>query len=318
MLLDESLFEDINDQLTEDSLEDSGISKIEVNKLVNSNDKFKVGDHIIKGKDLVDYFDEDEILTISYIPGETPKIIGRKKLTDESLDIKALTKPIITIKDYEYDLLDNMDEDEIEAFNNLGFVFANKGIIPKGTKLKYVGNEGRQLLYQIEGTDYIITFNNLDGMFENEFNDYFQIEESLTEDVDDVVVIDVPDVIADIKEDDITPKGPELGEDTGVANALLDLINGENSTIADYNGFIATVAESHPEFISAIEDIANEENNHVGMLQKLLQQISPNVQTIEQGQLEAEKDLIDDSNDFEVPDFDADDSFDDGFGGIYL
>lgn len=142
-------------------------------------------------------------------------------------------------------------------------------------------------------------------------------DESLTENIDDVVIVDVPDVIPDIKEDEITPKGPELGEDTGIANALLDLINGENSTIADYNGFIATVAESHPEFIPVIEDISNEENNHVGMLQKLLQQISPNAQTVEQGELEAESDLIDDSQTFEVPDFEVDDAFDDGFGGIY-
>ena len=96
-----------------------------------------------------------------------------------------------------------------------------------------------------------------------------KLDENLFEDIEDVVMLEVPDVIADIKEDEITPKGPKVGVDTGIANTLLDLINGENSTIADYNGFIATIAESHPEFISVIEDIANEENNHVGMLQKL-------------------------------------------------
>lgn len=147
--------------------------------------------------------------------------------------------------------------------------------------------------------------------------DEIMLSESLKEDVDDVVMIEVPDVIADIKETDITPKGPEVGVDTGIADMLLDLINGENDTIKDYNIFKANL-ESHPEFISAIEDITNEENNHVGMLQTLLKQISPNVETIKQGEAEAEKDLIDDSQSFEVSDFEVDDSFDNGFGGIYV
>lgn len=139
-------------------------------------------------------------------------------------------------------------------------------------------------------------------------------EKSINEDVDDVVMIEVPDVIADIKETDITPKGPAIGVDTGIADMLLDLINGENDTIKDYNIFKANL-DSHPEFISAIEDITNEENNHIGMLQTLLKQISPNVETIKQGEAEAEKDLCDNC---EVDDFDADDSFDNGFGGIYV
>lgn len=148
-------------------------------------------------------------------------------------------------------------------------------------------------------------------------NKIHNIDESLKEDVDDVVMIEVPDVIADIEETDITPKGPDVGVDTGIADMLLDLINGENDTIKDYNIFKANL-ESHPEFISVIEDITNEENNHIGMLQTLLKQISPNVETIKQGEAEAEKDLIDDSQSFEVSDFEVDDSFDNGFGGIYV
>lgn len=154
---------------------------------------------------------------------------------------------------------------------------------------------------------------------EKEFKDTYGenvFDESLTEDVDDVVMIEVPDVIADIKEDELTPSGPAIGEDTGIADMLLDLINGENDTIKDYNIFKANLG-SHPEFLSVIEDITNEENNHVGMLQTLLKQISPNVETIKQGEAEAEKDLIDDSQSFEVADFEVDDSFDNGFGGIY-
>lgn len=143
------------------------------------------------------------------------------------------------------------------------------------------------------------------------------LSESLTEDIDDVVIVDVPDVITDIKEDELTPNGPQVGEDVGIADLLLELINGENDTIRDYNTFRANLG-SHPEFASVIDDIANEENNHVGMLQTLLKQISPNVETIKQGEAEAEKDLCDDDLQCcEVPDFEVDDSFDDGFGGIF-
>ena len=119
------------------------------------------------------------------------------------------------------------------------------------------------------------------------------MKESLKEDFDDIVDIEVPVLninTTEIDADDTTPKGPEVGEDTGIADLLLTLINGENDTIRDYNSFKANLS-SHPEFIPVIEDITNEENNHVGMLQTLLKQISPNVATIEQGQLEAEHDL---------------------------
>lgn len=152
------------------------------------------------------------------------------------------------------------------------------------------------------------------GILSEDDIDNVAFSESLKEDIDDIVMIEVPDVIADIKETDITPKGPAIGVDTGIADMLLDLINAENDTIKDYNIFKANL-DSHPEFLSAIEDITNEENNHVGMLQTLLKQISPNVETIKQGEAEAEKDLCDNC---EVDDFDADDSFDNGFGGIYV
>ena len=87
------------------------------------------------------------------------------------------------------------------------------------------------------------------------------------------------------KKDEKLP-GPEVGVDTGLANMLLTLINGENSTIQDYNNFIANCT-SHPEFIPVINDIAAEENNHVGMLQVLLKKLSPNAENIDDGHEEA-------------------------------
>lgn len=89
---------------------------------------------------------------------------------------------------------------------------------------------------------------------------------------------------------EVIPQGPDTGVDTGVADLLLSLINSENDTIKDYNSFIANL-DSHPEFISVIEDITNEEMKHVGQLQTLLSKISPNVESIESGKEEAEGQL---------------------------
>lgn len=267
-----------NESLNEDSLEDSGISKIEVSKLVNSNNKFKVGDHIIKGKDLVDYFDEDEILTIAYIPGEIPTIIKRNSFKESfKQSPKKALKTLEKIK-------------------------------------KMYENDDSEVLVASFYSDFMSLINDQINQIKSTMN----INESLTENIDDVVVVDVPNVITDVTQEEITPKGPETGQDTGVANLILDLINGENSTITDYNNFIANITDSHPEFISVISDIANEENNHVGMLTQLLKQVSPNAKTIEQGELEAEKDLFGDSIEEETVDFEVDDSFDTGFGGIFL
>ena len=121
-------------------------------------------------------------------------------------------------------------------------------------------------------------------------------DESLKEDFDDVVEIEVPvlDISTEeIDANDTEPKGPEVGEDTGLTDMLLNLLNGENDTIRDYNIFKANLS-SHPDFVTVIEDITNEEMNHVGMLQTLLKRLSPNAETIKQGEVEAEGYLKDD------------------------
>ena len=49
----------------------------------------------------------------------------------------------------------------------------------------------------------------------------------LNEDIfDDVVLVEIPDVVAPIEAEDITPPGPEVGEATGIADMILDLIKG--------------------------------------------------------------------------------------------
>lgn len=159
-------------------------------------------------------------------------------------------------------------------------------------------------------------------------DDYGYDEYDLEEDFDDVVGIEIPVLNIDTEEidsSDTIPEGPEVGEDTGISDLLLTLINSENDTIRDYNTFKANLT-SHPEFISVIEDITNEEMNHVGMLQTLLKQISPNVDTIKEGEIEAEE-MLKDENKEEIiieptPDIDLTtdlvDDVDDDFLALYI
>lgn len=109
----------------------------------------------------------------------------------------------------------------------------------------------------------------------------------LNEDIfDDVVLVEIPDVVAPIEAEDITPPGPEVGEATGIADMILDLINDENEAIKGYNDAKANI--TCPDFAKVIDDIAAEEMNHVGMLQTLLKKVSPNAEVISQGEEEAE------------------------------
>jgi len=88
------------------------------------------------------------------------------------------------------------------------------------------------------------------------------------------------------------PKGPEL-ENIDLANTIIDQINGEWDTIRDYNDLIETLKEDkkYAKFISVIDDINNEEHKHIGQLQELLKQISPNTLSIALGETEGDEQL---------------------------
>lgn len=134
----------------------------------------------------------------------------------------------------------------------------------------------------------------------------------LSEDLfDDIVVIEPPDIDLEVEAEDIELEGPTPGLDTGLTDLILSLINDENSTIQQYNSFKASL-DSREDFNKVIDDIIAEEMNHVGMLQSLLQKLSPNAENIEQGKEEAKDILdIDDENDYMIDNMygDIDDSF---------
>jgi len=105
----------------------------------------------------------------------------------------------------------------------------------------------------------------------------------------------IPAVETEVVTDaEIAPEGPQEGADVGIANIIHDLIIDENEAIQGYNNAIANL-ESRPELKPILQDIANEEMNHIGMLEVALELLSPNAADIEEGKVEAEGELNDNS-----------------------
>ena len=108
----------------------------------------------------------------------------------------------------------------------------------------------------------------------------------------------------DMEETEEIPASPETMDAMSVANTLNALIQDEWQAIDGYNSTISTyrsmMKDDYPEkdksidytaIIKILQDIAQEEMNHVGMLQKAMGTISPNVSEIKGGEEEAEETL---------------------------
>ena len=94
------------------------------------------------------------------------------------------------------------------------------------------------------------------------------------------------------------PEGPKDGLASGVADSLINLINDEWEAIQGYNDFRAMVLDmnktgtrDYTHMLEVINEVINEENRHVGQLQELLKEVSPNTASIEKGQEEAKEQL---------------------------
>lgn len=99
--------------------------------------------------------------------------------------------------------------------------------------------------------------------------------------VDDTITGEAPD-----------KESPKNEVDTGISNLLIDAIKDEFETIKLYNSIIEQIRiEDREDIISILQDIVNEENVHVGQLQKALELYSPNADSIEHGSQEAEEQM---------------------------
>lgn len=115
-------------------------------------------------------------------------------------------------------------------------------------------------------------------------------------DASDLVLASTPIDIIPIKQEKPTAtetrNSATPGPDSAISNMLINAINGEWDTIALYNDLITNLsAQGMNDIVEIITDINNEENIHVGQLQKALEKLSPNASSIKDGEEEASKDL---------------------------
>lgn len=137
---------------------------------------------------------------------------------------------------------------------------------------------------------------------------HLRLDEALFDDVDKVNTDFSKNIHVNDLDDDFSeytdqhslnnvPEGPSEGTDTGVATEFISLINDEWEAIQGYNNAIATLRANinynpfYDKAISVLEEISAEENAHVGQLQELLKQISPNATEIHKGEAEAQKQM---------------------------
>lgn len=90
-------------------------------------------------------------------------------------------------------------------------------------------------------------------------------------------------------------QGPNMGPEAGLADLIIDAINGEWETIKEYNTLAIMARENgYNDIAEVIDDINTEENIHVGQLQEILKRLSPNAEAIADGEKEAAEDFVDD------------------------
>lgn len=130
-----------------------------------------------------------------------------------------------------------------------------------------------------------------EALFDDEFDVTFAPASTIASEYDDDFSEDM--IVNDTVE--VPVEGPKQGADVGVADMIMGAINDEYSTIRQYNSLVATLREgnnpAYEQFINVIQDIAAEENKHIGQLQEVLKVISPNATAIDCGAAEGRDQL---------------------------
>lgn len=133
---------------------------------------------------------------------------------------------------------------------------------------------------------------------------------NIREDVEEVeVTVDgepmVPESEVSVEDEHSAENVPEMPQTDCkmvIANVLNPLIKDELEAIDGYNGAVSTIRGilENPEHDTSIDydgimavlaEITNEENLHIGQLEKLLETVSPNAESIDDGKEEAEEQL---------------------------
>ena len=144
-----------------------------------------------------------------------------------------------------------------------------------------------------------------------------EIYERLDEKPEDLTLQDIDNFVTETKqllnkkkaiEEDLEREIEDLNENpgdeeeidptAGLETVLNDLINDENEAINGYNSAIVNFeVEGRGDLTQVFRDIIKDEQNHIGNLQKVLNEINPDtLKNIQDGQKEAEETLQSDSN----------------------
>ena len=112
----------------------------------------------------------------------------------------------------------------------------------------------------------------------------------------EVIKFDKPikeDLEGEKEELDAIPDTPTTPDEFGAASLINALIQDEWQAIQGYNDAIATLSTTDidTDIINIFKDITNEENIHIGQLQKALEMVSPNVSSISEGEQEGAEQL---------------------------
>lgn len=101
--------------------------------------------------------------------------------------------------------------------------------------------------------------------------------------IPDATVV-IPGMEMPVEETKEVPESVDVAT-SGPAGALISLIKDEWEAVEGYNSAIVSIEDA--DVLAILKDIVNEENNHIGMLQKALERYSPNAVTIQEGEAEA-------------------------------
>ena len=100
---------------------------------------------------------------------------------------------------------------------------------------------------------------------------------------EDLFDVDIPDVLTyiDISDSEIVTAGPEVG----ISSLIMESIKNIYSLIDEYNSLsIALTDNQNEDMAQDIADIISTEHMNVGVLQSMLKKLSPNADSIEQGE----------------------------------
>lgn len=83
---------------------------------------------------------------------------------------------------------------------------------------------------------------------------------------------------------------PEMGIETGLSDIVISFINKKWENVSDLNSIIVMLKDTgYDEYVPVIEDILEDENNHIGKLQHIIELLTPAASNIDDGKQEAEE-----------------------------